>query len=101
MLNEFQVYNSVPFNEFYKKLNGFELKLDFINRKVEIYDISNIIVATLQFSSQIQTKFGEVDLMNIENKDRTKVYYVYTNGIKGYNWLWYYEVNSISKMFEL
>lgn len=90
MPNEFDIYKSIPFIQYYQKVNGSSIKIDLEKRVVEIYDNSNIFKSKVNFSSKIIEEFDENDLLKSSDLNRNKVYYVFVNGTNGLDWLWFY-----------
>lgn len=86
----FDKYNSVPFQVFFSKSNGHQVKLDYANRLLVIRDENNTTTAIVHFSNSITHEINMDELLNQSVEKKKKAYYVYENGTHGNNWLWYY-----------
>ncbi|MBU3658269.1 MAG: hypothetical protein FGM14_00185 [Flavobacteriales bacterium] len=100
MNNENNEYQSIPFIEFYEKTKGSRINLDFEKRIVEIYDNNDNLLKIIHFSVQIDAVFDVNELLLTYEQGRKKVFFVYENGNKGLDWLWYYgDLFDLSTMF--
>ncbi len=90
MTNEFDIYKSIPFTQYFQKINGSSINIDFKKRVVEIYDNANNLLNKVNFSAQIIEEFDKNELLKSSDQDRNKAYYVFVNGTNGLDWLWFY-----------
>lgn len=82
---------SIPFEQWYKRVNGSKVVIDHTNREVVIYDSVDNVLSNIFFSNKIQDEICINELFNRDFSDDRKIYYVTVNGIGERNWLWYYE----------
>ena len=89
MNEEFDKYHSIPFFQYYSKKNGTRININYERRTLSITDADISTVATVHFSNSIKDKIDIEELLNKKIK-KNKAYYVYENGTRGNDWLWYY-----------
>jgi hypothetical protein len=100
MSNEFDKYNSIPFQEYFSERGGQEVYIDYTNRLLKIQDKKGTTKAIVHFSNNINHEINIDELLNRSVDKKEKAYYVYENGIKGHDWLWYYgDFISLNELF--
>ncbi|MBX7164327.1 MAG: hypothetical protein K1X49_11580 [Saprospiraceae bacterium] len=100
MSNDFDTYNSVPFQVYFSKKDGQEVCLDYINRLLKIQDQTGETKAVVYFFSSINHEINKDELLNRSIDKKGKAYYVYENGVQGHDWLWYYgDLISLDELF--
>lgn len=90
MNNKDEEYKSIPFTTYFSERNGKEVFIDNTNRIIRIRDGVSNLVGVVYFSDNINHIVHKEDLLGITDQPIEKVYYVYQNGAKGYDWLWHY-----------
>ena len=80
--------NSISFYDYFLKVRGETITIDFENRVVTIKGDKNIIVSTLILSKSIKTEFDLKNLTNQENQLGEYLYFVFEKGYNKQNWLW-------------
>jgi hypothetical protein len=92
-------YNSVPFNEYFKRIDATYIKISFSNKRLFLSDINNQLITTVLFSKSIIKEFTIDELLFKGSSDKVRLlYYVYENGFENQNWLWALEVIDIDSL---
>ncbi len=81
-------FQSKFFYEYYAKICGTSIEIDFSSRRLSILNIEREIIETILFSKSIQHSFTLVDLLKSEHKVGDTIYAVYPDGFENNNWLW-------------
>jgi hypothetical protein len=98
--SNFDQYNSIPFEQYLEKKEGDKFYVDNENRCVTIFDNLGNIKAKVLYSAKIISIEHDISLLN-KIGPRTNIYYVYEDGIKNCDWLWFYgNLGNIEDLFE-
>jgi hypothetical protein len=72
-------------------LTVLKLKILLLNCPIFRGGYTNGTTTSLVYlSANIDHQIQKDELLNVNHNIKEKAYYVYENGIKGYDWLWHY-----------
>lgn len=100
MKQEFDKLQSISFKEYLKKMNILKIEIDNDKRILIIVDGKDNSLSKIYLSAQITHHLDLNELLDFSASRVNKDYYIFENGTKGYDWLWYYDIQSIENLFD-